>query len=90
MQFSSRRHFADRELSRDRPSDSALFRICSGPVRLGASGGDVDRNGHSQIVRREAGPSAVQWYRLAGIAHHRDSHKAAVANDPACRIEIYA
>jgi hypothetical protein len=30
----------------------------------------------------------VQRYRLAWIAHHRDTHEAAVADDPACWIEI--
>jgi predicted N-formylglutamate amidohydrolase len=30
----------------------------------------------------------MQRYRLAWIAHHRDAHEAAVAGDPACRIEI--
>ena len=88
MQLSSRRHLPDRELSRERPFGSAPFHICPGPVRPGASGGDIDLNGHSQIVRRETGPSAVQRYRLAWIADHRDTHEAAVADDPACRIEI--
>ena len=88
MQFSSRRHLPDRELSRERPFGSAPFHICPEPARPGASGGDVDLNGHSQIVRGETGPSAVQRYRLAWIAHHRDPHEAAVADDPACRIEI--
>ncbi len=88
MQFSSRRHLADRELSRERPFGPAPFHICSGPVRPGASGGDVDLNGHSQIVRGETGPGAVQRYRLAWIEHHRDTHEAAVADDPACRIKI--
>jgi hypothetical protein len=88
MQLSSRRHLPDQELSRERPFGSAPFHICPGRVRPGASGGDVDLNGHSQIVRGETGPSAVQRYRLAWIAHHRDTHEAAVADDPACRIEI--
>src|SRR6266404_6649655 len=70
----------------ERPFGSAPFHIWSGPVRPDASGGDVDLNGHSQIVRRETGPSAVQRYRLAWLAHH--THEAAVADDPACRIEI--
>jgi len=88
MQFSSRRHLPDQELSRERPFGSAPFHICPGRVRPGASGGDVDLNSHSQIVRGETGPSAVQRYRVALIAHHRDTHEAAVADDPACRIEI--
>ena len=88
MQFSSRRHLPGRELSRERPFGSAPFHICSGPSASGASGGDVDLNGHSQIVRGKTGPSAVQRYRLAWIAHHRDTHEAAVADDPARRIEI--
>src|SRR5260221_8563617 len=81
MQSSSRRHLLDQELSRERPFGSA-------PSAPGASGGDVDLNGHSQIVRGETRPSAVQRYRLAWIAHHCDTHEAAVADDPACRIEI--
>jgi hypothetical protein len=88
MQFSSGRRLPDRELSRERPFGSAPFHIWSGPSASGASGGDVDLNGHSQIVRGKTGPSAVQRYRLAWIAHHRDTHEAAVADDPACRIEI--
>src|SRR6202030_1025028 len=88
MQFSSGRHLPDRELSRERPFGSAPFHIWSGPSASGASGGDVDLNGHSQIVRGKTGPSAVQRYRLAWIAHHRDTHEAAVADDPARRIEI--
>ena len=76
------------EATRERPFGPVPFHICSGPVRPGASGGDVDLNGHSQIVRGETGPSAVQRYRLAWIAHHCDTHEAAVADDPACRIEI--
>jgi hypothetical protein len=88
MQFFSRRHLPNRELSRERPFGSAPFQICSGPSASGASCGDVDLNGHSQIVRGKTGPSAVQRYRLAWIAHHRDPHEAAVADDPACRIEI--
>ena len=79
MQLSSRRHLPDQELSRERPFGSAPFHICPGRVRPGASGG---------VVRGETGPSAVQRYRLAWIAHHRDTHEAAVADDPACRIEI--
>ena len=30
----------------------------------------------------------MQRYRLAWIAHHRDTHEAAVADDAACRIEL--
>ena len=88
MQFSVRRHLAGKELSRERPFGSAPLHIRPGPVGAGASSGDVDLNGHSQIVGRETGPSAVQRYRLAWIAHHRDTHEAAVADNPACRIEI--
>src|SRR3979409_1848062 len=79
MQFSVRRHLADRELSRGRLFGSAPLHIRSGPVGAGASSGDVDLNGHSQIVGRETGPSAVQRYRLAWIAHHRDTHEAVLA-----------
>ena len=88
MRFSARRRLADEELSRARPFSSATFHGCPGPVRSGTLGGDVDLNGHSQIVRWETGPSAMQRYRLPWIAHHRDTHEVAVADDPACRIEI--
>jgi len=81
MQLSSRRHLPDQELSRERPFGSAPFHICPGRVRPGASGGDVDLNGHSQNVRGETGPSAVQRYRLPWIAHHRDTHEADYAGD---------
>src|SRR4249920_2846727 len=40
------------------------------------------------MVRRVTGPGAVQRYRMAWIAHHRDPDEAAVADDPAGRVEI--
>src|SRR5258707_12463070 len=88
MQFSSRRHLADRELSRERPFGPAPFHVCSGPVRPGASGGDVDLNGHSQIVPGETVPGAVLRYPLTWIEHHRDIHDPPVADAPASRMSI--
>jgi hypothetical protein len=70
----------------ERPFGSAPFHIRWGPVRPGASGGDIDLNGHSQIIRGETGPSTVQRYRLAWIAHHRDTRGRSCGG--ACRIEI--
>src|ERR1700731_2850285 len=57
-----------------------------GPFRIGGS--DLDLDGHLQIVRGKTSPSPMKWYRLARNAHRRDTYEVAVADNPACRIEI--
>src|SRR5260370_1775355 len=84
MQFSSRRHLPDRELSRERPFSSAPFHICPEPSRPGASGGDVDLNGHSQIVRGETRPRAVHRNRRPGTPHNCDTHQPSLAHTLPC------
>ena len=55
---------------------------------FGGVGGDGDLDVHSQVVGRKPGPGAMERYRLARIAHHRDTNEVAVADDAAGWIEI--
>ena len=56
--------------------------------RFGGVGGDGDLDVHSQVVGRKPRPGTMQRYRLARIAHHRDTNEVAVANDAIGWIEI--
>jgi len=79
MQFSSRRHLPDQELSREKtvlvPRRSISARDASDPARLAVT---LTSTVIPKLSEGKTGPSAVQRYRLAWIAHHRDTHEAAV------------
>ena len=86
----SKSHRADRSGRTRSSRDPRPTRLYGRFRRRGrvARSGDLDLDGHAEMIGRKAGPGAGDRHRLARVAHDRDADQIVIADDAVGRVEF--